>query len=67
MFTRSVAAVSWHEAHPCHVWFGRPTQVWSNSTVGYCFIPVRNIKSRVIYCKTTINFGRIGVDSPLDI
>ena len=73
MLNKSVAAVSWYASHPCHVWFGRPTQVWACPTsTGYRFIPVSNIRSPVVYCKATINFGRIGVDSvyvivPLDI
>ena len=63
--TFSVAAVSWYMFHPCHVWFGKPTQVWATTLYpGYNFIPVSKIKSRVIHSKASINFGSvIGVDS----
>ena len=63
--TFSVAAVSWYMFHPCHVWFGKPTQVWANTLYpGYNFIPVSKIKSRVVHSKASINFGSvIGTDS----
>ena len=69
-----VAAVSWYMPHECFVWFGKPTQVWSNVNFpGYSFVPVGNIKSRVLYTLAEVNFGRIiGLDNvnvivPLDI
>ena len=40
---------------------------------GYCFIPVARIRSRVVYTKDNVNFGRIiGLDTvyiifPLDL
>ena len=59
------AAVSWFMEHQCKVWFGHPTQVWSTATYpGYCYIPVSDLKSGVIYSKAVVNFGRIiGEDS----
>lgn len=73
-FTFVVAAVSWYMSHPCFVWYGKPTQVWASTLCpGYNFIPVTNIKSRVVYTKRNVNFGRmIGLDSvyvivPLDL
>ena len=69
-----VAAVSWYMPHECFVWFGKPTQVWSNVNFpGYSFLPVGNVKSRVLYTTAEVNFGRIiGLDTvnvvvPLDI
>lgn len=42
--TLSCAAVSWYMPHPCHVWFGQPTQVWTvTSSPGYSFIPLPNM------------------------
>ena len=69
-----VAAVLTYMSHNCKVWFGKPTQVWSNVTYpGYTFIPISNIISRVMYSRTTINFGRyigddfVNIVVPLDI
>ena len=63
--TFQVAAVSWYMSHPCHVWFGKPMQLWATTLYpGYSSIPVSKIKSRVAYSKTSVNFGRmIGDDS----
>ena len=59
-----VAAVSWYCPHPAKIWFGQPTQVWSSQTQpGYSFIPIPNIRSRVVYTKATVNFGRIGCNT----
>ena len=60
-----VAAVSWYMPHDCFVWFGKPTQVWATATFpGYSFVPVGNIKSRVLYTQAEVNFGRIiGLDT----
>ena len=59
-----LAAVSWYMSHDCAVWFGNPTQVWATTTFpGYNFVPINNIKSRVMYTQTEVNFGRvIGTD-----
>lgn len=69
-----MAAVSWYMPHNCSVWFGKPTQVWTTTQYpGYCFVPVSHIKSRVVYTKASVNFGRmIGLDTvyvivPLDM
>ena len=45
-----MAAVEWYMDHPCKVWFGNPTQVWSTATyLGYSFILVSDIVSRIVY------------------
>lgn len=54
-----VAAVSWFDSHPCKVWFGFPTQVWSTSSFHESFVPLQSIKCRVVYTKATVNFGRV--------
>ena len=55
-----VAAVSWYYSHPAKVWFGKPTQVWSSSAkLGYSFIPIPIIKSRVVFAKATIDIGKM--------
>ena len=53
-----VAAVSWYDHHPCKLWFGKPTEVWSttNVTDPMSFIL---INSRVVYVKTDVDFGSI--------
>ena len=58
-------AVSFYSEHTCKVWFGLPTEVWSAvTTPGIFFLPLACIKSRVAYCKTSVNFGRVvGTDS----
>ena len=58
-------AVKLFSDHMCKVWFGFPTQVWSAVTApDMYFLPLTCIKSRVAYCKKTVNFGRvIGNDS----
>ena len=60
-----MAAVEWYMDHPCKVWFGNPTQVWSTATYpGYSFVLVSDIVSRIVYTKVTLSFGRaIGQDS----
>ena len=60
------AAVQFMMEHQCKVWFGHPTEVWSTApaTFDFTFIPLSSIQSRVVYVKTTFNFGRvIGDDS----
>lgn len=49
----------------CKVWFSVPTEVWSAvNTPDIYFLPLTCIKSRVAYCKKTVNFGRVvGDDS----
>lgn len=55
-----VAAISWFMEHHCKVWFGNPCQVWSITTYpGYSFIPLSDIVSRVVYTKSTVDFGRV--------
>ena len=54
-----IACVKWFMEHPCKVWYGNPVQVWTITASGPFFIPVENIKSRVVYSKCTRDFGRI--------
>ena len=58
-------AVKLYSGHLCKVWFGSPTEVWSAvTTPDMHFLPLTCIKSRVAYCKKTVDFGRvIGNDS----
>ena len=56
-----VAAIKFFAQHECKVWFGHPVEVWSKcfepgSRVQ--FIPISNIKCRVVYTDITWNFGR---------
>ena len=54
------ACVQFYEEHPCKLWFGGPTQVWTKTTLFDAFyIPLNCIKSRVAYSETSVNFGRI--------
>ena len=60
------AAVQLMMEHQCKVWFGFPVEVCSTAPAAFdfTFIPVSSIQSRVVYIKTTFNFGRIiGDDS----
>lgn len=55
-----LAAVKWFEEHQCKVWFGHPTQVWSTTDrPGQFYVPISDIKSRVVYSNHVVNFGRI--------
>lgn len=59
-----VAAVNWLMEHPCKEWFGYPTQVWTtvvdvSSRDAVPFIPVSDIKSRVAYSMSKVDFGNI--------
>lgn len=59
-----VAAVNWLMEHPCKDWFGYPTQVWTtvadvSSVDSTPFIPVSNIKSRVAYSRSKVDFGNV--------
>ena len=56
-----VSAVSWCCPHPAKIWFGQPTQTWSTETQPrYSFIPIPNMRSRVVYAKAIVNFGTTG-------
>lgn len=59
-----VAAVNWFMDHPCQVWYGNPTQVWSTARYpGIFYILVSDIVSRVVYTQYWCDFGRfIGTD-----
>ena len=53
----------WLLEHPCKLWFGNPVQVWTTVTSPSPFlIPVRCIKSRVVYIKCKETFGRLEND-----
>ena len=60
-----MTALEWYMDHPCKVWFGNPTRVWSTATyLGYSFVLVSGIVSHIVYTKVTLSFGRvIGQDS----
>ena len=54
--------------HQCRCWYGNPTQVWSNdlTSSGSRYYLIKDIKNRVVYVNTQVNFGRhIGEDSVL--
>ena len=54
------AAVSLFERHNCKVWFGQPTQVWSQVTSpDTIFIPVSHIKCHTAHVTTTVHFGAV--------
>ena len=40
-------------------WFGGPTQVWTRTTPDAFYIPLHHIKTRVAYCATLVDFGRV--------
>lgn len=53
------AAVTLFQPHPCKVWFGSPTEVWSQvASFNLLLIPVEFIKSRTVHTSCTVNFGR---------
>jgi hypothetical protein len=55
-----LAAVFWYMEHPFRVWYGYPTQVWCTTLHDRIeFIPIDNIKSRVVFTKASVHFGRI--------
>ena len=57
--THWIVAVRWFMDHPCRVWYGDPTQVWSISQFpGHSYIFVSDIISRVVYSKYLCDFGR---------
>ena len=46
--------------HPCQVWFGYPTEVWTNlKSTQSRFILISCFSSRVVYTLTEYNFGRL--------
>ena len=59
------AIASFFEPHQCHVWFGYPTEVWNAvSFQEKVYVPIVNIKCRVVCTKTIYTFGSvIGEDS----
>ncbi len=58
-----IACVNWFQEHPCKVWYGNPVQVWTTvSTPGSFLVPVRSIKSRLVYVKCTRDFGTVLVN-----
>ena len=59
------AAVPLFLDHPCRVWFGSPTEVWSRVT-SRDILPLSYILCRIAYASTSVNFGRvIGEDTVL--
>ena len=60
-----LADINYFLEHPCRVWYGYPTEVWSKfeSSESF-FIPLFHVHSRVAYVSTNVNFGRIiGINS----
>ena len=58
-----VACLDLYLEHPCKVWYGNPVQVWSTVfSPDTFFVPVKNIKSRVIYAQCRKNFGTMLVN-----
>ena len=54
------ACVSFYYEHDHKVWFGGPTQVWSKATSpDQYYISLSDIKTRVAYCESDVDFGRI--------
>lgn len=54
------ACVQFFEEHQCKVWFGGPTEVLTRITSPDVFyIPLYDIKTRVAYCETSVDFGRV--------
>lgn len=67
--TLCFVAVAFFNSHPCKVWYGYPTQVWSCVTKpDITYLPISHIESRVAYSKQKVHFGSvIGEDSVLII
>lgn len=62
--TSWVAAVKIYAEHPCKVWFGTPTEVWTITPTSLSFILVSEIRSRVVYSRSEVDFGsRIGKET----
>ena len=54
-----IVALKWYMEHPCRVWYGHPTQVWScTQCTDVDFVPINYIKDRCTFTKTFVNFGR---------
>ena len=54
------ACVSFYDEHPCKVWYGGLTQVWTRtSSFDVFYIPLLFIKTRVAYSEAVVDFGRI--------
>ena len=54
------ACARFYAEHPCKLWFGGPTQVWTKtSSFDAYYIPLHFIKTRVAYSETVVDFGRI--------
>lgn len=53
--------------HPCKVWFGHPTQVWTAVlSPDFNFFMLSEISNRVVFVETKFKFGRaIGEDTVL--
>ena len=53
--------------HACKNWYGFSTEVWAATLENdFDFFPLEEIQYRVVFVKTTVNFGRyIGEDSVL--
>ena len=63
-----VIAVTWYMEHPCKVWYGSTSQVWScvqRSEID--LIPITSFISRAVYTKATVNFGTISGSMPVII
>lgn len=45
--------------HPCRVWFGSPSQVWSFDKHSLHFFAISSFVSRVVHIKATVDFGRV--------
>lgn len=64
-----VAAIQYFIPHPCKGWFCHPAEVWCKETSpGLFFIPLKHIKTRVVYTVSPVDFGRvIGVQTVMTI
>lgn len=61
-----LAYVSWFMEHSCRLWFGKPTEVWTNFKTLSSFIPLRYITGRAVFVDAVVDFGRhIGKDKVL--
>ena len=50
------AYVNWLLEHQCKLWYGNPVQVWTTvQSPSSFFIPVKNIKSRLVYVCMTLD------------
>ena len=54
--------------HPCQLWYGKPTEVWSNSLSSFDvnYFLISSITNRIVYVNAEVNFGRfMGTDNVL--